>query len=276
MIAAQQQGLCDHTTSRCSSGGDGCGRGVGVLLIGHGTRDAVGTEQFFSLGAMLGRQIAPTPVQPCLLELQSPSIAEGWQRLASQGVTHVHAVPLLLFAAGHAKSDIPAALAACQRQTPGISWDQTRPLSRCPELLQLVSRRLDQVFTAGQLNPAETAIVLVGRGSHDPCAQADMKLLAHCVAGKRNVRRVATAFYAMAEPRLPAVLDAIAVDRSIRNIVVQPHVLFAGAIDQGIRALVAESQSRHPHRRHWCGDYLGPEAEVAAALVRRIEEKSPR
>ena len=244
----------------------------GVLLIGHGTRDTVGHAQFFALAELLARQIAPVPVQGCLLELQPPSIAEGWDSLARQGVCHIHAVPLLLFSAGHAKSDIPLALANCQRAWPAISWDQTRPLSRCPELLELILRRIDEAFTAAPLPLERTALVMVGRGSYDPCAQADLKLLAHCVGGRRRFRQVAAAFYAMAEPNLPQVLDELAADPAIEAILVQPHLLFAGAIDQAIRDLVAQSQQRHPHCRHYCSQYLGPEPEIAAALLRRISE----
>jgi sirohydrochlorin cobaltochelatase len=242
----------------------------GVLLIGHGTRDAVGTAQFFALSELLGHQLAPIPVQPSLLELRSPTIAEGWQLLAHQGVTHIHAVPLLLFAAGHAKTDIPRALAECQQQTPEISWDQSKPLSRSRELLDLAVQRLDAVLVSQRLDLNVTAIVMVGRGSHDPCAQADLRLLAHCIGGRRRARHVKTAFYAMAEPKLPGVLDELARDRSIHNIIVQPHLLFEGAIHQAMRELVKQSQDSHPHCRHWCTGYLGPKPEVAAALARRI------
>jgi sirohydrochlorin cobaltochelatase len=246
----------------------------GVLLIGHGTRDAVGHEQFLALTDLLACQLAPQPVQGCLLELQRPNIAEGWELLARQGVRRIRAVPLLLFAAGHARSDIPQALADCQRNWPAIAWDQTRPLSRCPELLDLVVQRIDEAMAAAPLRPERTALVLVGRGSYDPCAQADLKLLTHCVGGRRRFRRIATAFYAMAQPKLPAVLDALASDPAIEAILIQPHLLFAGAIDQAIRALVAESQQRHPHCRHLCSHFLGPEPQIAAALVRRLAERS--
>jgi sirohydrochlorin cobaltochelatase len=246
----------------------------GVLLIGHGTRDAIGNEQFFALAELLARRLAPLPVQGCLLELQRPSIAEGWDLLARQGVRQIHAVPLLLFAAGHAKMDIPLALATCQRAWPTLSWTQTRPLSRCPELLDLIVRRIDDVLAAEPLQLDRTALVMVGRGSHDPCAQADMKLLAHCVGGRRRFQRIATAFYAMAEPQLPQVLDDLAADRSIQAIIVQPHLLFAGAIDRAIRDLVMQSQQRQPGCRYYCSQYLGAEPEIAAAVARRIAELS--
>ncbi len=247
-------------------------RRSGVLLIGHGTRDATGHEQFLALAELLGRRLAPLPVQACVLELQRPTIAAAWELLARQGVQHIHAVPLLLFAAGHAKLDIPRTLADCQQAWPAVTWDQTRPLSRCPELLELIVRRLDEVLAAELLPLERTALVMVGRGSYDPCAQADMKVLAHCVGGKRPFRRVATAFYAMAEPTLPQVLDDLATDQSIDAIVVQPHLLFAGAINQAIRDSVVQSQQRHPRCRHFGSQYLGPEPEIADALVRRIAE----
>jgi len=133
------------------------GDGDGVLLIGHGTRDAVGTAQFFELGERLSARLAPVPVEACLLELQPPTIPEGWQRLVDRGAVRIHAAPLLLFAAGHAKSDIPDELAKCLDGSSAIRWDQSHPLSRCPELIALTLRRLDEAFDRSAADPARTA-----------------------------------------------------------------------------------------------------------------------
>jgi len=242
----------------------------GVLLIGHGTRDTVGTEQFFQLGQLLADRLAPVAVEACLLELQPPTIAEGWTRLVQRGVTSIHAVPLLLFAAGHAKSDIPDELEKCQIATPHIHWDQSRPLSRASELVALSIRRLDETIYQSQLQPQTSAIVMVGRGSHDPCAQADMRVLTQCVANRRSFKIRKTAFYAMATPKLPEMLDQIAATGEVSDVVIQPHILFEGSIHQSILAIVAEARQRHPNIRFWCSGYLGPETELVSALVRRI------
>ena len=58
----------------------------GVLLIGHGTRDAEGTREFFELASVLSKRLAPTPVEGCLLEFQRPTIDEAWQTLVDSGV----------------------------------------------------------------------------------------------------------------------------------------------------------------------------------------------
>jgi len=251
---------------------DPLGDGDGVLLIGHGTRDQMGTDQFFQLGTLLAQRLAPVPVEACLLELQPPTIREGFARLVGRGAKRIHAAPLLLFSAGHAKADIPNALASCQAEHPGVIWDQARPLSRCPELIALSLRRLDETLALAKADPARSALVMVGRGSHDPCAQADMRLLTQCVARQRSIVRSATAFYAMATPKLPAVLEAIAANREIDEVLIQPHLLFAGSIYQSLLSMVTQARLDHPHCRFWCGQYLGPELELVDGLIRRIHQ----
>lgn len=248
------------------------GAGDGILLIGHGTRDAAGTAQFFQLGQRLAEAVEPLPVEACLLELQPPTIAQGWQRLLDQGVTRVHAAPLLLFAAGHAKTDIPQQLAKCQATSPTVNWDQSRPLSRAAELIELAIRRVAETIQRATLDPLTTAIVLVGRGSYDPCAQADMRVFTECVAARWPFRVRRTAFYAMAEPKLPTVLQQIAVSGEVSDVLVQPHLLFEGAIHQSIRQMVDQASGQYPAVRFWCSDYLGPEPELVDALLRRIKQ----
>jgi len=244
----------------------------GVLLIGHGTRDAIGTEQFLQLGRLLADRLSPVPVEACLLELQPPTIADGWHRLVDHGVKRVHAVPLLLFAAGHAKSDIPAELTKCQLTTPGTSWNQSKPLSRAAELVALSLRRIDEAIEQSSLVPHSSALVMVGRGSHDPCAQADMRVFTECVAAKRGFKVRRTVFYAMAKPTLPESLDELAALGEISDVLIQPHILFEGSIHQSIRSIVDEARSRHSNIRFWCSSYLGPEPELVDALIRRIAQ----
>lgn len=254
------------------AGSSRLGEGDGVLLIGHGTRDPVGTSQFFELGERLSSRLAPIPVEACLLELQPPTIPEGWQRLIDRGVVRVHAAPLLLFAAGHAKSDIPDELAKCLSGTSDVRRDQSRPLSRCPELIALTLRRLDEALARSEADPSRTAVVMVGRGSHDPCAQADMRVYTQCIGWRRPVRRIETAFYAMAKPKLPDVIDCVASDPAISDVIVQPHILFEGAIHQSILDHVRAAGERNPGCRFWCAGYLGPEAEVVDSLIRRVNQ----
>lgn len=248
----------------------------GVLLIGHGTRDEEGHREFLRLGARLAAALAPLPVELSLLELQPPRIADAWDRLAAAGVSQILAAPLLLFAAGHAKADIPGELAACQARHPGISWSQSRPLSRAPELVELVACRWREALAAAGANPEQTAVIVVGRGSHDPCAQADLRVLAECVRGRCPVRKVAIAFYAMAQPKLEQVIASVVADPRIRHVIIQPHLLFQGAIHRALLEQIAAARERYPRQHFTATGYLGPDPLVVAALIRRIADAAQR
>ena len=83
-----------------------------LLLVGHGTRDEAGAAAFRSFVAELGRRNPGLPVGGGFIELSPPPLADAVADLVErQGVRRFAAVPMVLVSAGHAKGDIPAALA---------------------------------------------------------------------------------------------------------------------------------------------------------------------
>jgi len=251
-------------------------RSRGVLLIGHGTRDRVGTEQFFQLASRLSELLRPTPVEAALLEFQQPTIPSAWQSLLSRGARHIHVAPLLLFAAGHAKGDIPDIVGRCCSATSGVTFDQSLPLSRHPSIIDLVVQRIESAKQVQKLaTPASrTALVMVGRGNRDPCAQADMRLLSEVVGSRLDVAETFTAFYAMAEPRLPDLLNRVAASGRFDSVIVHPHLLFEGRLHQAIIDQTNQVSATYPTIQFKTSAYLGPVAEVAKAIADRIEQSS--
>ncbi len=265
----------------------------GVLLVGHGTRDATGTAEFFHLSDRLAEQLASdTVVRPCLLEFQQPTISEAWQSLMRCGVRRVTVAPLLLFSAGHAKGDIPGEVAAAQAVTAAsetVPVSYARPISRQAAMIGIVRDRLRETLqnSADTMGAGgRTAIVMVGRGSRDVCASADMQLLSEvAVRGydaqtQRSLARefgissrgLFTTFYAMAEPCLTDTLDAVATSGQFDRIVVQPHLLFAGRLYDAISAQTHRVAVANAAVRFEVSAYLGPSAGVASAIAARIRE----
>lgn len=245
-----------------------------VILVGHGTKDLVGTAQFFELGERLAERLKPQMVEASLLEFQRPTIPEAWSRLVERGAEHIHVAPLLLFAAGHAKQDIPEIVAECQATTPGIAYDQSRPISRHRSIVDLVTARIHSTLLADSSDGERIALVMVGRGNRDPCAQADMRLLSEVVSRRIDVADVFTAFYAMAEPALPAVLLAVATSGNYDRVIVHPHLLFTGRLFEAISRQVEEASEQCPRVRFQLSGYLGPDRLVADAIADRIAQVS--
>ena len=72
-------------------------------------------------------KLDPMPVEHGYLEFAQPILREGLESLRQQGVTKVLAIPAMLFAAGHAKNDIPSVLNTYTAET-GLPIDYGREL----------------------------------------------------------------------------------------------------------------------------------------------------
>src|SRR5215203_3307856 len=67
-----------------------------ILLVGHGTREETGTQQFLELVEVLKERLAPAAVEAAFLELREPGIEVGVERLLGQEIERLVTVPLLL------------------------------------------------------------------------------------------------------------------------------------------------------------------------------------
>lgn len=241
----------------------------GILLIGHGSRDQQGTKQFFQLADRLAESVSPMVVEPALLEFQEPTIQQAWHSLVAHGVQHIHVAPLLLFAAGHAKQDIPDVIEKCRQQTPKVTWNQSHPLSRHSSVVDLV---VQQVRTAIENRQSldRTALIMVGRGNRDPCAQADMRVLSELVDHRVESVSTYTAFYAMAEPKLTDVLESVGASDAYDSIIVHPHLLFEGRLHQAITEQVNLAANKFQTIPITMSRYLGPTRQVAQAIADRV------
>ena len=142
-----------------------------LLLVGHGTVDATGVAEFVAFTDRMRGLLATDGIDAAggFIELSAPTVHEAWTDLSGRGHTTMAAVPMVLVAAGHAKGDIPAALQREVVRDPSTSYVFGRPLGPHPLLQQAVEARIAEVAPA-----QDTAVLLVGRGSTDPDANAEV------------------------------------------------------------------------------------------------------
>lgn len=248
-----------------------------VLLVGHGTRNERGQQQFLGLAEQLRRAVSPLPVEIAYIELQSPPIPAALASLYERGFRNIALSPALLFAAGHAKRDIPAAVEDARQQCPGLDVRRAEPLGCHAAVLKLAAYRFR---AACQFEPAETALVLVGRGSSDRAAIEHCQEFAQQLGQHVGACSVFTGFLAMAQPTLSEALE-LAAASGARQVIVQPHLLFAGEMLQSTTNSVIRAQQAHPGSA-WslagilADDVLPPiaraESHLVAALIARLAE----
>ncbi|MDF9812488.1 sirohydrochlorin chelatase [Streptomyces sp. SPB162] len=240
-----------------------------LLLVGHGTRDEAGAEAFRAFVRQLGEHNPGLPVGGGFIELSPPPLADSVAELVGQGVRGFAAVPMVLVSAGHAKGDIPAALAREEQRHPGTTYTYGRPLGPHPGLLTILERRLDEVL--GDDDRSDTTVLLVGRGSTDPDANAEIYKVARLLWEGRGYASVETAFVSLAAPDVPSGLDRCR-KLGAGRIVVLPYFLFTGILPDRVRDQAAEWAAAHQETDVRQAAVIGPEPELADLVMERYRE----
>ena len=106
---------------------------LGIMICGHGSRNQNAMKEFAKLSEGLKGRFGEVPVEYGYLEFANPVISHGLDTLREQGCTRVLAVPGMLFAAGHAKNDIPIGPQHLCRPESGHSDHYGRELGDRPE-----------------------------------------------------------------------------------------------------------------------------------------------
>ena len=239
-----------------------------LLLAAHGTTDQAGVDAFAALAGRVGKLAAAdgTRVAGGFIELSEPPLREAVTGLAAASSGPIVAVPLMLSAAGHAKGDIPAALARERTRHPGLTWTYARPLGPHPALLELLADRIAAVS-----GPGAPAVLLVGRGSTDPDANADVVKTARLLWEGRDYPLAETAFVSLARPDVAEGLERCRL-LGARRIVVARYFLFPGVLPDRVAEQAAAYAAAHPELDIRYTDVLGDCDEIAALVYERYHE----
>lgn len=93
----------------------------GMILFGHGARDARWQEPFQRLAAKLAAaRGASQPVSLAFLELMTPSLPDAIDTQIAAGCTAITVIPVFFGQGGHVRRDLPALIDACQARHPNV------------------------------------------------------------------------------------------------------------------------------------------------------------
>jgi sirohydrochlorin cobaltochelatase len=267
-----------------------------LLIVGHGTRDADGAEEFRRfvrrVESRAVEQGAADAVAGGFIELSPPPLKDAVAGLVEAGHRDLTAVPLILLAAGHAKGDIPAALAREKERHPGLRTKYARPLGPHPVVLDLLRRRLEETLAASAAAVQADAVLLVGRGTTDPDANADLYRAGRLLwetTRDLGVRQVEAAFVSLAEPSVPQGLDRLRA-LGAKRVVVLPFFLFPGVLptrihtqvrdwleaDSGVNSDVTSGANTGSGIEVTVADVIGDCDELADLVIERYVEADGR
>lgn len=249
-----------------------------ILLMGHGSRDPDGVEEFRDLVAAV-RAAAPAggAIAAGVLEFARPgvpSIQEAIDRCVANGAERIVAVPVLLFNAGHAKEDMPEQIAQARIHHPGLNLRLRRPLGMHHSLLEIAEERLSDLerqLAPGR--PDETAVLLIGRGTSDAVANGDFFKIGRLIWERNRYGLVECGFAGTAAPLVPAGIERC-VRLGARRILVLPYFINTGTLVKRIHTQARAAQAAYPGVEIVSGAHFGVHPKLVQLLLTRSEAQA--
>lgn len=250
------------------------GCGFGIVLAGHGSRDADGVREFEALAELVRERAGKaSAVTHGYLEFAGPTISVAIEQNIAAGSRRIAVAPGVLLAARHAKNDMPSEMLDSARRHPEIEMHFGAPLGLHPKLLQLAQQRIveAEASSAQLIARADTCLVLVGRGTTDPDANGDIAKLARMLQEGMGFGAVTVCYSGVAAPLVADGLR-MAARQGQRRLIVLPFFLFDGVLVKRIYAAADDLREREPQLEVLKAGYFGAHPLVADALIERAHE----
>ncbi len=245
---------------------------IGVMLCGHGSRDTDAVAEFAVLAGHLKNRLPQYPVEFGYLEFATPIIRQGLDRLKADGVSRVLAIPGMLFAAGHAKNDIPSVLNTYAAEN-DLEINYGKELGIDPKMLRAAGDRIGEAVAqaGGHVSKHETLLVVVGRGASDPDANSNVAKVMRMLWEGFGFGWGEVAYSGVTFPLVEPALEHCA-KLGFKRIIVFPYFLFTGILVQRIYDATDEVAARHPHIEFLKAPYLNDHPAVIDTFVERISQ----
>ncbi|MEM9601775.1 MAG: sirohydrochlorin chelatase [Pseudomonadota bacterium] len=247
---------------------------TGIMICGHGSRSKAAETEFGLLARGLKGRYPDTPVEYGFLEYSAPNIHMGLDALVASGVDRILAVPGMLFAATHARNDIPSVLTTYQDKHPGLSIDYGRELGLHPSMIDAFEARILEALGVDHVHDGDlydTLLVVVGRGTSDTFANAEAAKLCRILTEKLGFGWAETVYSGVTYPSVGRGLD-MALKLGFKRVVVAPYFLFTGRLIDRIYNYVDEVAKQHPDVQILKAGYLKDQDHVIDTFVARVEE----
>ena len=245
----------------------------GVMVCGHGSRDEDAVSEFLNFAKKLKNQLLQYELDWGFLEFANPVIKSGLDSLREKGIRDIMSVPVMLFAAGHAKNDIPSVLNAYQAQYPELSISYGRELGIDLKLIRAAGERVkDAIEQAdGDISLEETLLMVVGRGASDPDANSNVSKVTRMLWEGLGLGWAETAYSGVTFPLIKPGLEH-ASKLGYKRIVVFPYFLFTGILVKRIYQYTDIVAAEHPEIQFVKASYLNDHPLVVDTFSERVEE----
>ena len=246
---------------------------TGVMICGHGSRDQAAVDEFNQLSVRLKERLPQYDVESGFLEFATPVLRTGLDKLKEQGNERILCLPGMLFAAGHVKNDLPSEVNNFGAENPDIEMVFGAELGIDIRLLEAAKERIEaaEKDAPGDVDRADTLLMVVGRGTNDPDANSNVSKVARMLWEGMGMGWAEVSFSGVAYPLVDAGLER-AVKLGYRRIIVFPYFLFTGILVRRIYDWADAAAEANPDIEFLKASYLNDHDLLIDTFVDRVRE----
>ncbi len=111
----------------------------GLLLFGHGARDAAWADPFRAVAACIRGTHPELELELGFLELMAPDLQAAADALIARGCHAVRVVPLFLGTGGHVRRDLPLLLQGLRSRHPAVQWELRAAIGEHPAVIEAMA-----------------------------------------------------------------------------------------------------------------------------------------
>ncbi|WP_108815579.1 sirohydrochlorin chelatase [Loktanella sp. Alg231-35] len=250
---------------------------TGVMICGHGSRSQSAVDEFATLAERLPAYL---PVDWMTdygyLEFANPVIRDGLDNLRTAGCDRILAVPGMLFAAMHAKNDIPTVLNTYATKHE-IDVRYGRELGVDPKMIAAAAGRIQEAVDRanaeqGEMPLTETCLVVIGRGASDPDANGNVAKIARMLQEGMGFGWAEVGYSGVTFPLVEPCLQHVA-RLPYKRVIVFPYFLFSGILIDRIYGFTDQVAAEHADMQFIKAGYLGDHPKVLETFAERIMEQ---
>jgi sirohydrochlorin ferrochelatase len=113
-----------------------------LLLVDHGSRRGESNDLLRDTARMMRERFGVRIVHYAHMELEQPTIQEGFDACVAEGAQEIIVQPYFLGPGRHATTDIPQLVRLAASRHPGIGFRVTEPLGLHPKIGEIILERI--------------------------------------------------------------------------------------------------------------------------------------
>ncbi|MEM8709199.1 MAG: sirohydrochlorin chelatase, partial [Actinomycetota bacterium] len=184
--------------------------------------------------------------------------------MVARGCRRIVILPLMLLAASHAKSDVPAIVVEGRLRHPDVEIHFGSPFGVVPEMIEIAATNLQQRDAAG------LPLVVIARGTSDPDANAEASKAGRMLAEWVDAGFLQMGFTGMTWPLTPQALDDVG-KLGHERIALFFWFICNGKLIERARDQIAEFEQATGIEVVDAG-YFGPDPRLTQVILRRYDE----